>query len=308
MSDKMYKTIISILFGLIGFVLNFFGINLFEPVTFKITLLPGLLFPLLIALVWGWRYALLAAAVGGCQSMWFLWASDGWGILYSVPVYTAWVVWHGYWADARRSNVRPRWFRHMYFVELPFRLVSEIGFYTLFPWLLSFNPAPWSRGAGADAVNMSWLNTVSIKHLVLGYVLLIIAHVLLCLKPVRRLFHMDRSPEETFSSTKERLEYMNRVLRAIRNVNQLITTEDDEERLLHEACRRMVETQGYYNTWIVRFDGDGKKKLYYEAKIHDEFDLLENMLEKEEYLPCVTRGLNQAQLIAVKDPLEDCSM
>ncbi len=45
--------------------------------------------------------------------------------------------------------------------------------------------------------------------------------------------------------TTERLEHLNSVLRAIRNVNQLITHERDRERLLARSCELLVETRGY---------------------------------------------------------------
>jgi len=50
-----YKIIVSILFGLLGFVVNFYSIDFpFPPYT--ATVLIGLLFPMLITLTWGWRY------------------------------------------------------------------------------------------------------------------------------------------------------------------------------------------------------------------------------------------------------------
>jgi thiamine transporter ThiT len=74
MGDKnntRYKIIVSILFGLLGFVVNFYSINFpFPPYT--ATVLIGLLFPMLITLTWGWRYGLLSALAGGCQSMWWI--------------------------------------------------------------------------------------------------------------------------------------------------------------------------------------------------------------------------------------------
>ena len=50
-----YKIIVSVLFGLLGFVVNFYSIDFpFPPYT--ATVLIGLLFPMLITLTWGWRY------------------------------------------------------------------------------------------------------------------------------------------------------------------------------------------------------------------------------------------------------------
>ena len=101
------KVLISILFGLIGFILNFYAINFAQFVEFKANILIGLLFPLLVSLAWGWRYGLLTALAGGCQSMWWLWQSDGYGFLYAVPIFTLWIVWHGIWSDWRRRKKGP---------------------------------------------------------------------------------------------------------------------------------------------------------------------------------------------------------
>ena len=139
----MYKILISVIFGLLGFWANFYALDFVQLTHFKVSILFGLLFPLLIALSWGWRYGLLSALVGGCQSMWWLWYTDGYGFLYAVPVFTVWVVWHGFWADFRRAQKR-KWYYSQYVVEIGFRALSVLGFYTIFGWLVSFNPPPWA--------------------------------------------------------------------------------------------------------------------------------------------------------------------
>lgn len=57
--------------------------------------------------------------------------------------------------------------------------------------------------------------------------------------------------------TEEKIEHINMILRAIRNVNQLISQEKDEDRLLEGICRCLVETQGYYRSWLFRTDNSG---------------------------------------------------
>ncbi len=91
-----YKIAISILFGFLGFVLNFHTINFPFPPYIAVVLI-GLLFPMLITLAWGWRYGLLSALAGGCQSMWWLWGpSNGYAIFVIVPPFTLWILWHGF--------------------------------------------------------------------------------------------------------------------------------------------------------------------------------------------------------------------
>ncbi|MBW2170047.1 MAG: PAS domain S-box protein, partial [Deltaproteobacteria bacterium] len=58
--------------------------------------------------------------------------------------------------------------------------------------------------------------------------------------------------------SEERIEHINLVLSAIRNVNQLIIREKDRGKLLQGVCNNLVETRGYYNAWVVLLDESGK--------------------------------------------------
>jgi PAS domain S-box-containing protein len=181
---------VSILFGLLGFALNFLDLQLVQFPKLKISILAGLYFPLLISMAWGWRYGLLSALAGGCQSMWWLWQSDGWGIIYAVPVFSLWIVWHGWWAEKREE--KETWLNSAFIVELPFRLVVETGFYTIFRWLVSLNPPPWNPEITWNRLSFSWVHTVAFKHLITAYILLLAVHVTLALKPVRSFLGLKK--------------------------------------------------------------------------------------------------------------------
>ncbi|MBS3771441.1 MAG: hypothetical protein KGY69_14425 [Bacteroidales bacterium] len=51
--------------------------------------------------------------------------------------------------------------------------------------------------------------------------------------------------------------HINRVLRAIHNVNQLITKENNEHRLIQKSCRLLTETHGYKGSLIILIDEQG---------------------------------------------------
>jgi len=194
--NRWYRAAVAAAFGLIGFAVNFLDIQLFESPEFKVSILLGLIFPLLIAMAWGWRYGLFSALAGGCQSMWWLWKSDGFGFLYAVPVFTLWVVWHGYWADQRSTSARPQWRHSAFVMEVPFRVFIELGFFTVFPWLVAFNPPPWNPDITWTLVPVEWSIKVAVKHTVVAYLLLLAAHVLLSLTPIRRFFGLKKLPAE----------------------------------------------------------------------------------------------------------------
>ena len=197
-NNTRYKIIVSILFGLLGFVVNFYSIDFpFPPYT--ATVLIGLLFPMLIALTWGWKYGLLSALAGGCQSMWWIWGpSNGYAIFTIVPPFTLWVLWHGYFAEMRRKSDEQKWWQNMYVVEIPFRILTTINLYTLARWGISLNPPPWGWASEATSIiPMEFTNFVVIKQFVVGYVILLLADVLLNIESTRRFFGLEKRPDHT---------------------------------------------------------------------------------------------------------------
>ena len=176
------KILISIGFGLFGFAVNFFPLE-FDLVPIRASFLLGLTLPMMVAQAWGWRYGLLSATLGlGCQSMWFMWVS-GWGMLASVPMFTLWVVWHGWWAGGLRNG---RWRISPYCGEIPFRIVNVLVICLVFPWLMQFNPAPWG-GTDQTAISLNALGLVCLKETINAYVVLLLSDALLRLRAVSRL-------------------------------------------------------------------------------------------------------------------------
>ncbi len=53
---------------------------------------------------------------------------------------------------------------------------------------------------------------------------------------------------------EERVTHLTTVLKAIRNVNQLIAREKDRESLIQEACDLLIRRQGYEKAWILLLD------------------------------------------------------
>lgn len=49
---------------------------------------------------------------------------------------------------------------------------------------------------------------------------------------------------------EKRIEHLNSVLKAIRNVNQLIIEEKDRDSLLWKACDALIEARGYDAAWL----------------------------------------------------------
>lgn len=63
----------------------------------------------------------------------------------------------------------------------------------------------------------------------------------------------------------ERMAHLNSVLMAVRNVNQLITREQDRAVLLQQACDCLIETRGYRFAAVALLDGEGSVRDTYAA-------------------------------------------
>jgi PAS domain S-box-containing protein len=61
---------------------------------------------------------------------------------------------------------------------------------------------------------------------------------------------LQRQGQEALQAREERIERLNQVLRAIRDVNVLMVRERRPDRLLEDACRILVEGRGYLVVWI----------------------------------------------------------
>jgi PAS domain S-box-containing protein len=190
-SVPFYKISISIIFGLLGFSVNFYTI-IFPFGEYTAAILFGLLFPMLITLSWGWKYGLLSALAGGCQSMWWLWGpSNGYAILLVVPPFTLWVVWHGIFAELRRKQKTHKWWLSMYVVEIPFRILGSINLLTLGRWAITLNPPSWSWASNApNTIPLHFSIFVTIKQAAVAFVVLLLADVLMNISNVRRFFKL----------------------------------------------------------------------------------------------------------------------
>jgi len=194
-----HRIIISILFGLLGLVANFYFSFSFPPYT--ATVLIGLLFPMLITLTWGWKYGLLSALTGGCQSMWCLWGpSNGYAAFFVVPPFTLWIIWHGICANLRRKQKDHKWWLNIYAVEVPFRILSTINLYTLSRWAITLNPPPWNWAANStNIIPLHFSNFVVIKQAVVGYIVLLLADVLLNFKFIRTFFKQKEQYSQEYT-------------------------------------------------------------------------------------------------------------
>ncbi len=81
--------------------------------------------------------------------------------------------------------------------------------------------------------------------------------------------------------------HLNAVLRAIRNVNQLIVRENDRGALLQAACKTLIETRGYDAAWIITADANRNPAQIFHAGEAAAQDALVNQTARGEWPPWI---------------------
>ncbi|WP_459921997.1 PAS domain S-box protein [Desulfatiferula olefinivorans] len=110
--------------------------------------------------------------------------------------------------------------------------------------------------------------------------------------------------------------HLKQVLLAIRNVNQLIVSEDNPRRLIERACENLTETMGYHNAWIALLDSEstrwfglkvtGPLAAAAAAGFDGGFAALHERLERGEFPDCMTQALGREDVLVVDDPAGGC--
>lgn len=104
---------------------------------------------------------------------------------------------------------------------------------------------------------------------------------------------------------KKRIKHLNRVLMAIRNVNQLITWERDRDILLEKTCAMLTETNGYINAWIMLFDESGTFVSAFESGVGKNFQPIIDRLKRGRLIKCAREALSKSPIVVTKSP-KDC--
>jgi PAS domain S-box-containing protein len=106
---------------------------------------------------------------------------------------------------------------------------------------------------------------------------------------------------------EERMRHLNLVLRAIRNVNQLIARGADRDSLLKGVCENFVNTRGYHNAWIALPDESGKLVIAAEAGMGENFLQVIEQLKRGELPDCGWKALKKTGIVVIEDPLSECT-
>ncbi len=100
---------------------------------------------------------------------------------------------------------------------------------------------------------------------------------------------------------EQQVAHLNLVLRAIRNVNQLITQEKDVTQLLSRACECLVETRGYHSVWVVTLNAERQVLQAHQAGVPGNFEKFIAGLRQGEIPACWQHNSFASAIVQVVD-------
>ncbi|MCF7934767.1 MAG: HD domain-containing protein [Synergistales bacterium] len=103
---------------------------------------------------------------------------------------------------------------------------------------------------------------------------------------------------------EQRILQLNRMLQAVRGVNELIVRERDQKRLLEQVCAILVESRGFTSAWAVHVDDSGKVLHFGHAGFSHSFEAMRQRLETGLFPNCFHETLKSRGILVI-DSLDD---
>jgi len=107
-------------------------------------------------------------------------------------------------------------------------------------------------------------------------------------------------------SARQKIEHLNRLLRAIRNVNKLIVQEKDPDALIRNACEMLIESRGYNSAWIALGEPSGKVETFAHSGCGNSFEPLAQALDHENWPECSRKLLESEDGLVVINHVDTC--
>jgi PAS domain S-box-containing protein len=112
--------------------------------------------------------------------------------------------------------------------------------------------------------------------------------------------------EDMVQERTSRLQQINRVLRGVRDVNQLIVRAQDESSLIREACTLLVLARGFAGTWIALTDQSGNMVDIAQDGFSEGGVFAADCLQSGTLPPCCEEARQRRGLIIMHDTEETC--
>ncbi len=118
---------------------------------------------------------------------------------------------------------------------------------------------------------------------------------------VKRAIELKKTEHEKQIADKT-VYHLNRTLKAIRNINQLITRETDKQKLIQQACEIFTSEQSYVAAWISLFDEEGNQKNInaFSGFKQEQIELMKKDLRKGKWPACVRQASETSEIVRTK--------
>jgi PAS domain S-box-containing protein len=104
-----------------------------------------------------------------------------------------------------------------------------------------------------------------------------------------------------------RIEHLNKVLRAIRDINQLIVREHDRKKLICEGCRLLVFNRGYSSAMIILLNGSKRPVAWAMEGLSDASDELKEKLKNGLLPQCIGHIQDKTDILLVETKKATCN-
>jgi len=111
---------------------------------------------------------------------------------------------------------------------------------------------------------------------------------------------------ERISRAEAILKNLNAVLRAIWNVDKIISKRKDRNRLVQDICHSLIQTRGYYSAWIALWNEAGKLIATAEAGVGEDFSAMVELLERGALPVRCREAMKEPGLATIPDPASVC--
>jgi len=106
---------------------------------------------------------------------------------------------------------------------------------------------------------------------------------------------------------EERISNLNRTLRSIRDINQLITREKDRDTMMKGVCNTLVESRSFNSAWIALLDDSRKLLGVTHSGFNSNFSPMPKALKRGELPQCIKKALDNGEVVITRDPRTTCT-
>ena len=105
---------------------------------------------------------------------------------------------------------------------------------------------------------------------------------------------------------EEQITRLNSVLRAIRNVNELLVTEKDRGRLLQKSCDALIDARGYDAVWLSLFEDDKRFVEVVGSGFPEDVSRFSRHVISGDNPPCIRDALASEETVLIRDKSREC--